>query len=78
MSGVRQIEMDEFQILSMVDETIPYFHYQLVIVYISSGCSLVDVVTEVSKLLLENMTTVITGKTILKSNVAFFVHAPWL
>ena len=47
--------------MSVVDETDPNFPYQMVLMYLSNGCSFSQVVQDLSCLLVPNFTTIIIG-----------------
>ena len=50
-----------YQIMSTIDETNKDFPYQLILVYLSSKCPLSEVVEDLSRLLVPEMKTIITG-----------------
>ena len=47
--------------MSIVDGTNPVLHYQVVLVYASSGCPFSELVRDLRSLLRGDMTTIITG-----------------
>ena len=55
------VVQEDFQLMSVVDETVPNFQYHVILVYLSSGCNLSQVVDHLSHLLIPGMTTIITG-----------------
>ena len=55
------IVKDKYQIMSILDETVKGYPYQLVLVYASSGCPLPELVTDLARLLKQKWTTIITG-----------------
>ena len=52
---------ENYQLMSVVDETVPNFQYHVILVYLSSECNLSQVVDHLSHLLIPGMTTIITG-----------------
>ena len=47
--------------MAMIDETIPEFQYQLILVHLSSNCPMTQVVNDLSQLLIPKMRTIISG-----------------
>ena len=61
MSHETIVVKEKYQVITFVDETVPKFTYQLVLVYLSTGCPLSQVVDDLSHMLIPNIRTVITG-----------------
>ena len=61
MSQQTSVIKEKYQLMKVVDETTKDFPYQLILVYLSSGCPLSQVVDDLDCLLVPNMTTIITG-----------------
>ena len=61
MSQQRRVIQEKYQMISMIDETIPEFKYHLILVYLSSNCPMTQVVDDLSQLLIPEMRTIITG-----------------
>ena len=61
MSHQTTVIKENYQMISVVDETIPNFSYQIILVYLSSGCNLSQVQEDLSYLLVPEMQTIITG-----------------
>ena len=61
MSQQKAVIRENYQLMKVIDETTQGFPYQLILVYLSSGCPLTEVVDNLSCLLVPEMTTVITG-----------------
>ena len=88
MSNETTVIKEKYQLMTVVDKTVPNFPYQVVLVYLSTGCSLLQVVEDLSFLLVPNMTTIITGDfnfdkkktniltTFLRNNL-FTQEVPW-
>ena len=47
--------------MSILDETVKGYPYQLLLVYASKGCSMAELVKDLAKLLKQKWTTIITG-----------------
>ena len=52
---------EKYQLISIVDTTLDSLPYQLVVLYASSGFSHQELVTDLTKLLLSDMTIIVTG-----------------
>ena len=52
---------ENYQLMSFVDETGPRDTYQVILVYLSSGCNLSEVVQHLSNLMVPHMKKIITG-----------------
>ena len=52
---------EQYQLMAIVDETVPESSYQVILVYLSKGCDLFKVAHHISHLLFPEMTTIITG-----------------
>ena len=61
LSHETTVIQENYQLMSVVDETVLENAYQLITVYLSSGCDLYQVVDNLSSLLVPNMKTIITG-----------------
>ena len=88
MSHETTVIKEKYQLMTVMDETIPDLPYQLVLVYLSSGCPLSQVVDDLAHLLVPEMTTIITGDfnfdeketntlTIFLKNKLFSQVVPW-
>ena len=61
LTNLQKIQNQQYQILSIVDETV--HAYQLIIVYLSSsGCSMKEVKNEIEQILKPNISIIIGGK----------------
>ena len=56
-----KISKEKYQLMSIVDTTIKDHPYQLVLVYASKGCAYQELVVDLNKLLLSNITIIVTG-----------------
>ena len=61
LSNETTVVKENYQMMSVVDETDPNFPYQMVLMYLSNGCSFSQVVQDLSCLLVPNFTTIIIG-----------------
>ena len=61
MSHETIVVKEKYQLITFVDETVPKFTYQLVIVYLFTGCPLSQDVDDLSHLSIPNIRTIITG-----------------
>ena len=61
MSQETAVIKEKYQLMKVIDETTPDFPYQLILMYLSSGCPLSEVVDDLSRLLVPEMKTIITG-----------------
>ena len=61
LSNQITVTKEKYQMMSVIDETIPDFQYQLILVYLSSNCPMSQVVDDLSHLLNPKMRTIITG-----------------
>ena len=55
------IVKEKYQIMSILDETVKGYPYQLVLVYASHNCQFTEVVEDLKELLDPNITTIIAG-----------------
>ena len=56
-----KISKEKYQLMSIVDTTVQGLTYQLVLVYASKGCAYWELVVDLKKLLLSNITVIVTG-----------------
>ena len=56
-----KISKEKYQLMSIVDKTVQGLTYQLVIVYASKGCAYQELMVDLRKLLLSNITIIVTG-----------------
>ena len=61
MSNEVTVVKENYQLLSVVDETDPNYTYQVILVYASSGCNLSEVVHHLSHLLFPQMKKIVIG-----------------
>ena len=61
LSNETTVVKEKYQMMSVVDETDPNFPYQMVLMYLSTGCSFPQVVQDLSQLLVPNFMTIIIG-----------------
>ena len=64
---------EQYQLMAIVDETVPESSYQVILVYLSKGCDLFKVAHHISHLLFPEMTTIITGDFNFLVHVIFFL-----
>ena len=61
MSKETTVINEKYQLISILDETVSESPYQVILVYLSSGCDLSQVVDHLFHLLIPEMTTIVTG-----------------
>ena len=61
MSKETTVISEKYQLMSILDETVSDSPYQVILVYLSSGCDLSQVVDHLFHLLIPEMTTIVTG-----------------
>ena len=52
---------EKYQMITIVDQTIPEFSYQLILMYLSSNCAMSEVVQDLRLMFIKGMKTIITG-----------------
>ena len=55
------VSKEKYQIMAIIDKTNPYLSYQLVLLYVSSGCLYPELVWDLKKIIQRNMTAIVVG-----------------
>ena len=61
LNSIKKVSKEQYQMMSIVDETVPSYPYQLILVYASNCCTFPEMVIDLKGLLQQNTTTIVIG-----------------